>query len=124
MRTKSVITSVIVCALASMVSPQAYSAWVEASGTVEEIALYDHTDTVLVTLSSHGMPVAECSNTVRFALSKHSNTERRNRFMSVLLMAQASGQSVTIAYNESGSCEPWDANPAVFRIVKRLRFRG
>lgn len=95
--------------------------WVDVSGKVSSIITYAHTDTILVKLDASGSDVSECSNRTDFALSKSIPEERRAKMYSFLLAAKISGTPVTVSFNHSGSCEPWDANSSVYRIIARLR---
>lgn len=111
----------IACLFMSTMSNLACAAWIEASGTVNRIATYAHTDTVLVYLSGGGTQVAECTNKTVFAISGSMSSERRARMFSMLLAAKASGTSVIVGYNNVGGCEPWDADQNAYRKITRLR---
>ena len=69
----------IACLFMLTVSNFACAAWIEASGTVNRIATYAHTDTVLVYLDGGGTQVAECTNKTVFAISGSMLSERRWR---------------------------------------------
>jgi hypothetical protein len=98
-----------------------YAYWVDASGKVTSIVTYAHTDTILVKLEVSGTEVAECSNKSEFAISKSVPDERRSKMYALLLAAKMSGTPVTVSYSHSGSCEPWDSNSSVYRMITRLR---
>lgn len=97
------------------------ASWIEASGKVTSLMTYSSTETVLVTLTSEGSPVEQCSNTTTFAISKSASEESRSRMFAMLLTAKTAGTTVAVAFNSSGGCEPWGANPEAYRIIKRLR---
>ena len=97
------------------------AAWIEASGKVNSIAIYSSTETILVTLNSHGAPVTGCSNTSAFAVSNSMSPEGRARMYAMLLAAKTAGTVITVAYDELGGCEPWGSNQSVYRIIRRMR---
>lgn len=98
-----------------------YAVWIEAPGKVTHLITYAHNNTILVTLSSSGTPVADCTSKTMFAISKSIEPEARARMYSKLLAAQVSDQTVTVAYNDVGNCEPWDANASAYRKITRLK---
>lgn len=102
-------------------SGAASAAWIEASGKITNMMTYATNNTILVTISSAGTPVDECSNNSSFAVSKSMDEEARSRMFAMLLAAKASGASVTIAYNDVGQCEPWGSNSSAYRKIQRLR---
>ena len=103
------------------VTVNSHAAWIEASGTVNNIMTYSTTNTVLVNLSSNGASVDECSNSSTFAISKSASEEARERMFAMLLAAKTTGTKVTVAYNDVGGCEPWGASPNVYRTITRMR---
>ncbi|GLX84527.1 hypothetical protein tloyanaT_07790 [Thalassotalea loyana] len=96
------------------------AAWIDASGAVTSLVTYASTETVLVTLSNAGKDTG-CANKVTFAISKDISSEARARMYSMLLAAQSTGRSVVVTYNDTGGCEPWDANQNAYRKIVRLR---
>jgi hypothetical protein len=94
--------------------------WINATGKVEEVWTYATNNTVLVKLSVAGRDVEECSNKTMFAISKGITEEARSRMYSMLLSAQSKGNLVTVSFNDVGSCESWDADPAAFRKIYRV----
>lgn len=111
----------ILASMLLLISAPGYAAWLEASGKIESIATYASNETILVTLSSPGKAVPACSNTTTFAISRSISAEARARMFSMLLAARAAGANITVAFDEAGGCEPWDANTNVYRIIKRMR---
>ncbi len=109
------------CLLALVFSTNTSAAWLEAGGKVVGLATYSSSETILVTLSANGSPVAECSNKSTFAISKTMSEEARARMYAMVLAAKAAGTIITVAYNETGSCEPWGSAPSVYRQIKRMR---
>lgn len=100
----------------------AEAAWFNYSGKVDKISVYGERDTVLVKLVPHpnleGLP-AGCTGDF-FALSASWPVERRQQMLSVLLSAQASGRTVTIAYDDAAACASFSANvnfPAIVRVI-------
>jgi len=87
---------------------------------VKNISTYSSTETILVNLDSHGTAVEDCTNTTTFAISKTISSEARARMYALLLAAKSSNSSVTIAFNDVGNCEPWDANQNAYRIITRI----
>jgi hypothetical protein len=104
-----------------IVSQTSIAGWLDTSGKVTGIVTYMGSETILVTLSSPGTHVAECSSKVTFAISSAMSTEGRSRMYAMLLSAQATGRNITVSYNEAGSCEAWGANQNVYRRIVRLR---
>lgn len=102
-------------------SQDSVAAWLNTSGKVTGIVTYMRSETILVTLSSSGTNVAECSSTVTFAISSSMSTEGRSRMYAMLLSAQATGRTIIVSYNEAGSCEAWGATQNVYRRIVRLR---
>jgi len=102
-------------------SQQSLASWLDTSGKVTQLVTYMHNETILVTLSASGAKVAECSNTQTFAISASMSAEGRSRMYAMLLSAQTTGRTITVSYNESGSCEAWDANQNAYRRIVRLR---
>jgi hypothetical protein len=103
------------------ISQVSNAAWVEASGEVNRIMTYATTDTILITLSSSGTSVPDCSNTSEFAISKSASEESRARMYAMALAAKTAGTTITVAYEESGGCEPWGSNTSVYRTIRRMR---
>ena len=105
----------------------ANAVWLNTTGEVKHIATYGTKNTILVTLGDSngetlaGRAVSACSNTTSFAISHNISEEARNRMFSMLLAAKASGQKVTLAYNDVGNCEPWDSNSSVYRKIVRIQ---
>ena len=58
-------------------SAYSHAYWIDTSGKVTSIITYAHTDTVIVTLTSAGADVAECTNKTNFVISKSINSEAR-----------------------------------------------
>lgn len=107
--------------LCFFLSSSVYAYWIDASGKVASIIHYAHTDTILVKLDVPGAEVLDCSSKTDFAISKSIPEERRSKMYSFLLAAKMSGTPVTLSFSHSGSCEPWDSNPSVYRMITRLR---
>ena len=99
----------------------AFAGWLDVTSKVDRLVTYAHNNTVLVYLSKTGSDVTACSNKTGFAISKTIEPEARARMYSMLLAAQASDRDVTVTYNDTGNCEPWDAGETVFRKIVRLR---
>ena len=97
-----------------------YAAWITTSGKVIRISTYSSTNTVLVQLDVNGTSVSECSNNITFAISKDMSEEARSRMYSLLLAAKVAGDTVSIAYSDTGSCEPWDASTSAYRRILRI----
>jgi len=104
-----------------ILSAYSNAAWIDTSGKVTSIITYAHTDTIIVNISAVGTDVTECSNKASFVISKSIGSEARTRMYSMLLSAQATGRTVVLAYNNTGGCEPWDANANAYRKIVRLR---
>lgn len=102
-------------------SNDAFAYWMDAKGKVTSIITYAHTDTILVKLDVSGTEVPECSNKSDFAISKSIPEDRRAKMYALLLAAKMSGTPVTVSFNHSGECEPWDSKTSVYRTIKRLR---
>ncbi|WNO10318.1 hypothetical protein [Teredinibacter sp. KSP-S5-2] len=101
-------------------SMNCFAAWKNVGGKVKSITTYATTETILVTISSHGEDVPECSNKSVFAISKDISSEARARMYSMLLAARATDRSVTLAYNHEGNCEPWGSNQDAYRRITRM----
>ena len=95
--------------------------WLDAVGKVTGLTTYAHTETILVSISSPGADVAECSNKSTFAISSTMSAEGRARMYAMLLSAQATGRNVVISYNSVGNCEPWGPNQNAYRRIVRLK---
>lgn len=106
--------------LLSSVSYSASAVWVNTTGNINSIVNYAHRDTILVSLSSTGSVVSECSDHTVFAVGHSYLPERRARMYAMLLAAQASDRRITVSYNDAGNCEPWDNSPSVYRLISRL----
>ncbi|MEM9101700.1 MAG: hypothetical protein AAGB12_05200 [Pseudomonadota bacterium] len=102
-------------------STNTFARWLDTSGTVTSITTYAGTETILVSISSEGTDIEECSNSTAFAISASLSSEARARMYAMLLAAQASNRTVVISYNDVGGCEPWDGAQNVFRQIVRLR---
>ena len=105
-----------------LVTVNANAAWIGVTGKVTTILLYDSTDSILVVLDSPGTVVAECSNNQTFAINGTLPADRRNQMLSALMMAKASGQSVTIMFNDVGGCVSRGASSNVYRKIERVGF--
>jgi hypothetical protein len=105
-----------------LVTVNANAAWIGVTGKVTTILLYDSTDSILVVLDSSGAAVAECSNNQTFAINGALPADRRNQMLSALMTAKASGQSVTIMFNDVGGCVSWGASSNVYRKIERVGF--
>ena len=101
---------------------KAFAVWINATGKIEKLHVYQHTGVILVTLDTDGADVTDCSNKRTFAISSSVTHERRQIMLSVLMSAEARGKPVTLAYNDVGGCEPWDANASVYRKITRISF--
>lgn len=107
---------------AFFVSINAFSAtWITASGKVESIVTYAHTETILVNITTSGTDVAECSNKKTFAISSNVSAEGRARMYSMLLSAQATDRTVTLSFLDVGGCESWFSTQNVYRRIARLQ---
>lgn len=104
-----------------ILSTSANATWLNSSGKIVNIITYANKEAILVTISTNGIDVAECSNKSVFAISASISSEARARMYSMLLSAQATGRNITVAYNDVGGCEPWDSNSSVYRRINRLR---
>lgn len=110
-----------ICGVAfAFISSNAYSEWENTSGTVISMNNYASTDTVLVKLSSPGVAVTECSNKDYFAIDGSLPENRRSQMYSALLAAKASGNSVTVAYENTGGCVPYGNNSSAYRGIRRI----
>ena len=103
-----------------LISCSSSAVWLNTTAKVKHIITYASKDTVLVTLDVHGTQVQACSNRAIFAISSTNSPEQRARMLAILLAAQAAGKSVTVSYSDVDSCEPWHANPHVYRKITRL----
>jgi len=113
---KYLITLVLLC-----MSTFSNAAWINVSGKITNLSTYANTETILVTLDNHGRNIEECSNKTTFAISNSISAEARARMYANLLAAKTAKNTVTIAYSEVGSCEPWDSNPSGYRKILRLQ---
>ncbi len=100
----------------------AHAVWINVTGRVDMVSLYTTTDTIVVRLSESGSQVAACSNTTEFAIDGAIPENRRQQLLSVLLTAKASDSEVTIAYNDTGGCVAWGADPNVYRGALRVNY--
>ena len=105
-----------------LVTVNVNAVWIGVTGKVTTILLYDSTDSILVIMDSPGTAVAECSNTQTFAINGSLPADRRNQMLSALMMAKASGQSVTIMFNDVGGCVSWGSTSNVYRKIERVGF--
>jgi hypothetical protein len=112
----------VLISLFLLITVNANSAWIGVTAKVETILLYDSSDSILVILDSPGAAVAECSNNQTFAINGTLPADRRNQMLSALMMAKASGQSVTIMFNDVGGCVSWGASSNVYRKIERVGF--
>lgn len=95
--------------------------WITASGTVEKIITYAHTETILVNISVDGANVGECTSKSTFAISASNSPEGRARMYSMLLSAQATGRVVTLSFLNEGGCEPWGSAPNIYRKISIIQ---
>ena len=102
-----------------MSNADAETRWIGVSGTVENISVYETTDTILFTLSSAGETVSHCTNKTNFAISGTAPSDRRKQLLSVLLSSRASGKPVSVAYSDT-ECVPWDTNQNAYRRVRKI----
>lgn len=100
----------------------AHAIWVDASGKVSTISVYAHTDTVLITLDSSSASVDACSNNHAFAIDGGLPPERRKQMLSILLTAKATGDTLTLKYNDVDGCVDWGASPNVYRGIVRIDY--
>ncbi|WP_054114254.1 hypothetical protein [Marinagarivorans algicola] len=117
---------VILILIVMMSSTQAF-AWHTSTGKVKNINFYSATDVILVSLihSTTGEPVegadvTACTNKTTFAISQSIPAERRSQMLSALLMAKASGRSVSFSYSSAGGCVPYGTGSSVYRGIVRL----
>ena len=99
-----------------------HAIWIDATGKVRTIMVYAHTDTVLLTLDNSSAPVSACSNSHTFAIDGALPPERRKQMLSVLLTAKATGNTLTLKYNDVDGCVNWGASPNVYRGVVRIDY--
>jgi len=108
--------------IAVLMPLQAFAAWLNTTGKIDSINVYHNRDVILVSLDNNGADITECSNKTTFAISSSVTHERRQIMLSILMSAEARGKPVTLAYNDVGGCEPWDANASVYRKITRISF--
>ena len=106
--------------LTTIFSNEALAVWLNVKGKVTSIYTYASRETIIVSLDNVGANVAECSNKTAFAISKSISAEARSRMYSLLLAAHSANREVTIAFNDVGGCEPWDANASAYRRIARV----
>lgn len=97
-----------------------YAGWHNTTGKITHINFYAHTNTVLLRLDSSGHDVAECTNKDYFAVNSTMAENRRNQMISALLAAKAMGKTITIAYNQTGSCAAYGSNTSAYRSILRV----
>lgn len=102
-------------------SANLYAEFRTTSGAVTDITTYAQTETVLVNLSSAGVPDAGCSNVTTFAIGKDISAEARARMYAMLLAAQAGRRSVVVTHDDTVACEPWGSTQNVYRRIVRMR---
>ena len=107
------------CVMFSTNASYADTVWLNTSGTVEMVSVYETTDTILFKLNVSGAPVSNCSNTTTFAISGSAPVDRRKQMLSLLMSSRVSSVPITVTYSDD-NCVPWDSNQNAYRQVRRL----
>lgn len=109
---------VLFAIVTSLLTGTANAAWIVTTSRVVNVAMYAHTDSVLVQLESAGT-AAGCADASVFAIDGGMQVDRRKQLVAALLSAQARGASVAVSYENAGGCISWDGSPNVFRAIAR-----
>ncbi|MDZ7923413.1 MAG: hypothetical protein U5M23_05000 [Marinagarivorans sp.] len=101
-------------------------AWHTVGGKIDHISVYSATDIVIVTFVNSagaaitGPEVEACTNKSEFAISTSIPAERRQQMLSILMMAKATGASVTISYDTASGCVPYGSSASAYRGIVRV----
>ncbi|MCG7560746.1 MULTISPECIES: hypothetical protein [Pseudoalteromonas] len=112
----------LILGCAMLIAGQAQAAWLTAGGSIDTIVVYANTNTILVTLQAGTSNLNNKCTTKSptLAISSGLTEERRNRMYSMLLAKKASGQAVSLTYDSTAACEPWDSNSSAYSRILRM----
>lgn len=105
-----------------IIATKANAEWINSSGQVESLSVYDRNKILVKLKDNNGSPIAACSNKEYFIIPATYSEESRNRMYSTLLAAKVAGQKVMLAYSDVGNCDAWGVTPNVYRKIIRLSF--
>ena len=113
--TKSMLVAALYTTFGTLV---ASAGWVNYEGKIQYISTYTQTDHIIFFMEG-SVPYSHCTIANTFAISPTVALDRRQQMLSVLMTAQATNRTVTIAFDDTG-CVPWTSGTATYFYPYKL----